>query len=332
MKDTAQDIVISVEHGNVLTFQADILALKFADDLYGADFAVVQALNEVGLNIYPNLPMPSSHFITSTKNGLSANQVLFLGVGPLLNFGYKEIRAFGRSVLEVLSGETSDIRHIMLTIHGPGYGLDEQEAFESELGGLIDAIDSKNYPLNLEKITIVEFSKRRVKRLRDLLEKLLPDGRVVINNRRAFSNTEVSERLRSVGYDSQGKPHIFVAMPFVEQMDDTFEYGIKGPVNEAGFLCERADLEIFTGDVLQWVKKRIDSAALVIADLSHANPNVYLEVGYAWGCGRPTILIAKDTEKLKFNVRGQRYLKYKRIQDLEKLLKTELENLKEKLF
>ena len=49
----------------------------------------------------------------------------------------------------------------------------------------------------------------------------------------------------------------------------------------AGYLCERAYMSSFTGDVLSWVKERIDSAVLLVADLSGANPNVYLEVGYA---------------------------------------------------
>jgi hypothetical protein len=80
--------------------------------------------------------------------------------------------------------------------------------------------------------------------------------------------------------------------------------------------------------VIDWVKKRIQSASVVVADLTDANPNVYLEVGYAWGCGRPTVLLVRDTADLKFDVRGQRCLTYKKIKDLEELLKSELEGLK----
>jgi hypothetical protein len=46
------------------------------------------------------------------------------------------------------------------------------------------------------------------------------------------------------------------------------------------------------------------------ADLSDANPNVYLEVGYAWGRGRPTLLVVRDSSHLKFDVQGQRCLIY----------------------
>jgi hypothetical protein len=116
-------------------------------------------------------------------------------------------------------------------------------------------------------------------------------------------------------------------MPFAEDMDDVFHYGIQGAVNSAGFLCERADLSSFTGDVMEWVKKRIATASLIIADLSTANPNVYLEVGFAWGCGKPTVLLVRDTNDLRFDVRTQRCLVYKKIKDLESLLRTELANL-----
>ncbi len=107
-------------------------------------------------------------------------------------------------------------------------------------------------------------------------------------------------------------------------MDDIFHYGIQGAVNAAGYLCERADLATFTGDLMDWVKRRIKSARLVIADLSSANPNVYLEIGYAWGCGIPTVLLISDSTDLTFDVRGQRCLVYKSIRALEESLAKEL--------
>jgi hypothetical protein len=118
-------------------------------------------------------------------------------------------------------------------------------------------------------------------------------------------------------------------MPFDEALDDVFHYGIQAPVNAAGYLCERADLTAFTGDILARIKARIETAALVIAELSGANPNVFLEVGYAWGKERPTILLVQDTQKLPFDVRGQRCLVYKRIRDLEEALGQELQGLKQ---
>ncbi len=116
-------------------------------------------------------------------------------------------------------------------------------------------------------------------------------------------------------------------MPFAEEMDDVFHYGIQGAVNAAGFLCERADLSSFTGDVMDWVKRRISNATLVVADLSSANPNVYLEVGYAWGCRVPTVLLSGNTSDLKFDVRSQRCIVYKSIESLEDALSRELKCL-----
>lgn len=320
---------IVVEHGDALTVKADVLALKFANALHGADRAAVRALADAVPDIRARLPKPGGFFITPTKKAAAADRILFVGVGPLRQFGYGEIRAFGRKVLEALAGEVPRTRHVVLTIHGPGYGLDESEAFESEVAGLLDAMGSGDFPADLKQITIAEANPGRATRLSALLAQLLPDDPRGSPGRSATSLAEVPDRLRSVGYDSQGKPHVFVAMPFAEDMDDVFHYGIQGAANASGFLCERADLSTFTGDVIEWVKTRIASASLVVADLSGANPNVYLEVGYAWGCGRPTVLLIKDTAELKFDVQGQRCLVYKTIRDLEAALRSELEGLKD---
>jgi hypothetical protein len=52
-----------------------------------------------------------------------------------------------------------------------------------------------------------------------------------------------------------------------------------------------------------------------------------LEVGYAWGKGIPTVLLARDTADLRFDVRGQRCLVYNSIRKLEDSLTSELKAL-----
>ena len=109
-------------------------------------------------------------------------------------------------------------------------------------------------------------------------------------------------------------------MPYNDEMEDIYEFGIREPVNEAGCLCERCDHDIFTGDILDRIKERITTANVVVADMTGSNPNVYLEVGYAWGKGIPTLLVARDGEELKFDVKTQKCLYYKNITHLRKQL------------
>lgn len=131
---------------------------------------------------------------------------------------------------------------------------------------------------------------------------------------------KASENLRSVGYSSNAKPNVFVAMPFEEKMEDIYHYGINGAVKKAGILCERADHSYFTGDIMEWIKDRIEKSSLVIADLTTSNANVYLEVGYAWGHNKDTILLVQNIDELKFDVKGQKCLEYRNIKDLEEKL------------
>jgi hypothetical protein len=133
--------------------------------------------------------------------------------------------------------------------------------------------------------------------------------------------------MASAGANSNEKPHAFVAMPFAPELEDTYHYGIQAPVRAAGLLCERVDQAAFDGPIIQRIKERIETAKVVIADLSMANPNVYLEVGYAWGRGRPTVLLVRDVKELRFDVASYRCIVYRSIRELESLLTRELERL-----
>lgn len=323
-------IIVEVINDDAITYGSDILILKYAQNLYGLDKAIVSIFEEDGLFIQSDLPKIGENLVVGSPEGIAPPRVIFIGTPRLGGFGYKEIREFGRIALSSLLKSKYPIKHISLTIHGSGYGLDEEEAFSSQLAGIIDAITTGQYPAGLQKITFLERASRRAPVLQRLLNKLLPSGCIETDPQLYFEGEEDSSKqmLREAGYTSENKPHVFVAMPFKDDMEDIWDYGIQPTVKAAGYICERADLSSFTGDVMDWVRNRIKSAEIVIADLTESNPNVYLEVGFAWGVGIPTILLMNSESDLKFDVRGQRCLIYKRIKDLEKLLQNELDGLK----
>ena len=319
----SEKIIIEVVEGDALAIDADVLALKYAQQYYGVDELVAARLVQAGVEKKRMRPRAGEFQLVPTNSAISARNALFVGVVSLYEFGYRQIREFARRVLSSVEGAAPEARHIAATIHGAGYGLDEIEAFDAEVAGFLDAIGSNDVPRSLERITIIERDPGRVVRLLPLLEELYPGKAPSTTLQKAKD-----ERLRAAGYASDAKSHVFVAMPFRSELDDTYHYGIQNAVRGAGLLCERADLTTFLGDVMQWVQNRIRSSSLVVADLTDANPNVYLEVGYAWGCGVPVVLLTQTTDHLKFDIRGQRCLVYSSIRQLEELLRAELENLR----
>jgi hypothetical protein len=321
-----QRLQFDVVNDDVLAFPADVLALKYAQGLHGADLAVAEALDLPEAVLHRQLSKPGSYHLLAGQNLLAATRVLFVGVVSLWHFRYAQIREFAARVLEALEQSAPQTRHLAATIHGVNYGLDELESFTAEVAGFLDAQGRGDCPPSLERITFVESNVKRAGRLATALHHLLPEGVSVAAQRltREPTTTTNGWALPTAGRESEAKPHVFVAMPFSDEFDDIYYYGVEPAVKAAGYLCERADTRCFPGDILDWIKARIQTAALVIADLSTANPNVYLEVGYAWGYQRPTILLTRDLNDLKFDVRGQRCVIYKRIRDLEESLKKEL--------
>jgi transcriptional regulator with XRE-family HTH domain len=343
-----QDIEFTIQEGDITKFEADVVALKYAQDFYGVDQIIAYKLADRGISVENLRPSIGKYRYVESKGSIAAHAVLFVGVPELGDFGYQQIREFSAQVLNLLAQERPNTRYLAMTVHGVGFGLDEVEAIRAQFAGYMDAIQSGNIPPTLNKITVVDIHSGRVQRLRQALEKGLANASYALKigtgtqwsylitapwlrgSFKKSSSLSSTKPIETAGIKSEVKPHIFVAMPFAKDMDDVFYYGIQQPVHAVGFLCERVDQDRFIGDILDRVKKKIETAVVVIAELSGANANVYLEVGYAWGKERPTILLVKDGQELKFDVRGQRCLKYERIKDLEEALKEELKELKKK--
>ena len=86
------------------------------------------------------------------------------------------------------------------------------------------------------------------------------------------------------------KKTVFVAMPFAEEFEDVYQFGIYAAVRRCGYICEKVDESVFAGSIVERIMDGIRNAEFVIADLTLERPNVYLEVGYAWGMNKPVIL------------------------------------------
>lgn len=322
------------------------LALKYAQGFYGTDQLVASLLSNIGIDVNTLQPSVGNSRYIETRNCIQADYALFIGVPELFYFNYQHIQEFAAQVLQTLADIAPITRHLAMTIHGANCGLDEIEAFLSQFKGYLDALQSGQFPPNLEKITIIDRNPQRVKRLREAFEENFSHAHFISQTKDRWtyrldkqqlninfkSNQWSSKVSEKAGIASEVKPYVFVAMPFKKDMDDVYYYGIQQPARAAGFICERVDQEAFTGDILDQVKRKIETAAVVVAELTGANPNVYLEVGYAWGKGRPTLLLVKNEQELCFDVRGQRCLKYERIKDLEETLNKELNDLKSKGF
>ncbi len=326
--------VVEAVEGDALSFKTDVLAVKYAPRSSGLGALVRKNLKD-DIDILPGV---DEYRILPGSKTSRAEYVLMVGTGPIITLRYPQLRDLGNRFLEALWEVGLDIEHMSTTLHGvrTGAGLDEVEAFRSLLLGMADAYEAGHYPPTLKRISFVERDANRVRVMEDALKRFLPDAppaETAREAKRTTSTTAVMAGPESFEPGFRGPeademtPHVFVAMPFRDDYDDQYYLAIQPAIHDMGLLSERMDLDAFTGDIKQHMFERIRSARLLVALLDSENPNVYLEVGYAWGVETPTVLAAHQGEQLPFDVRGERVLIYDKIYRLRDMLKAELARL-----
>jgi len=205
--------LIEVIQADVLEFRADVLALKYAQNYYGADQVVASLLINRGIVSADDIqPAPNSFRWVDTRGALPSSSVLFIGVPPLVNFSYLQIQEFTRRAILTTTRDRPDARHLVTTLHGPGIGLDEIEALHAEVRGIFSALNGHETAGSLVRISIVERNAERVKRLRAALFEAQQGAQILIGQ-----------------YRTERKPRAFVAMPFSPDMEDVFYYESKIP-------------------------------------------------------------------------------------------------------
>jgi nucleoside 2-deoxyribosyltransferase len=128
------------------------------------------------------------------------------------------------------------------------------------------------------------------------------------------------------------KPFAFVLMPFDREFEDTYLLGIKSAVEQAGMLAERVDEQVFHREgILERIYNQIETADLVIADMTGRNPNVFYEVGYAHAKNKLCVLLTKNASDIPFDLRRHRHIVYTSVTELRSKLLIDLSHVKELL-
>lgn len=109
---------------------------------------------------------------------------------------------------------------------------------------------------------------------------------------------------------------VFVATPFNDDYDDVYLLAIRAAAEEAQVSVERADENLESSEIIEFIKTRISECDLTLVDTTEIDPNVYYELGYADGLGKPVILIANQKARLAFDLQGRNHILYRNLRHL----------------
>jgi len=94
--------------------------------------------------------------------------------------------------------------------------------------------------------------------------------------------------------------------------DKRFDEVLAPAVRAAKLKPYRVDRDPRATVPIDKLHEKIQSSAVCLADVSRDNPNVWYEVGFAIGSGKPVVLIcATKRDKFPFDVRHRRIIRYK---------------------
>lgn len=118
----------------------------------------------------------------------------------------------------------------------------------------------------------------------------------------------------------KAKPFVFVLMPFSDDFNDVYQFGIKRACEEHDAYCERVDEQMFDGTILERIFSQIARADVIVADMTGKNANVFYETGYAHALKKRVILLTKSAADIPFDLKHYTHLVYGSIGELARQL------------
>ena len=100
-------------------------------------------------------------------------------------------------------------------------------------------------------------------------------------------------------------------MPFSDPIGSYFHSIYEPAISKAGLRAIRADADIFgTGKIIDQIWSGINSAKMLVAELTTRNPNVFYELGLAHALQKPVVLISSNGDDVPFDLKHIRVIYY----------------------
>lgn len=115
----------------------------------------------------------------------------------------------------------------------------------------------------------------------------------------------------SAGAGVKSSDTCFVMMPFAAPIGNYYDLIYKPAIEKAGLTPVRADTEIFaTGKIMDQVWTGINTASVLVAELTMKNPNVFYELGIAHALKKPVVLVSANEQDVPFDLKHIRVIYY----------------------
>jgi tetratricopeptide (TPR) repeat protein len=101
-----------------------------------------------------------------------------------------------------------------------------------------------------------------------------------------------------------------VLMPFQHQDGDIYREEIVPAISSVSLQSVRLDQLTSTDVLISSIWQAINSARIIIADLTGKNPNVFYELGLAHALGKPTLILSESLDDVPFDIRHLRIIRY----------------------
>src|SRR5262245_54712817 len=97
------------------------------------------------------------------------------------------------------------------------------------------------------------------------------------------------------------KRTLFVIQPFTKGTDEVYQL-IAAAAADANLTSVRADSLEAAGSITEEIEKVLSPAAVIVADVTDATPNVMYEIAVARAKNRPLILVASSSRDIPFDL------------------------------
>ena len=82
-------------------------------------------------------------------------------------------------------------------------------------------------------------------------------------------------------------------------------------LDSLGIMPVRTDELDRTGNILEMIRRGIESCECAIVDITGENPNVMYELGLLHALDKPTMILASDLQSLPFDIRTETVTRYR---------------------